>query len=504
VFGDKDVFLSILNPLYFINVLGDSGKNLLEKLLPAVKHKDVLLSLPEESQAILAEQSLSSPETFIKNRRSELKKLEDTLIGYYSQKELLDHQRKERIDKTSELKAAVDKISDDIAELVSLRDNDRDTAAEELALEEIRKRRAELLSEAANTGTNKAMREVMEKIKNTEISMTKLADKRYTSAYSEQMASIESELKMLYSEHDRLNTALSNTVVGYKCPICAAVVTEENIAAVRADLEQRLSVTITDGKAAKSTLADITAQDNTAKLEFEKQKAEMLEAENAKLDELNQRLQELNIAYEFDKDDYGEKLAALELEISGQENRLANGNWSPEQTSQFAGLTETKKEYESQIKALSNVPDYDYTKQIAEMEADISKLKRLITEVIQYMAKRIELMLEGLKMSNTEIVLTEIVKTTGEVKDCFRFSYDGRDYKCLSLSEKIRVGLDMATLIQRLSGRSYPIFVDNGESICTFGKVDLSGQVIIARVVNNQALQVTHRKRESPKPKAAA
>ena len=106
-------------------------------------------------------------------------------------------------------------------------------------------------------------------------------------------------------------------------------------------------------------------------------------------------------------------------------------------------------------------------------------------------------MLDGLKMSNTEIVLTEIIKTTGEVKDCFRFSYEGRDYRCLSLSEKVRAGLDVCTLVQRLTGRNYPIFVDNGESICTFGNVTLTGQVIVARVVNGQSLQVSHKSRNT-------
>ena len=118
------------------------------------------------------------------------------------------------------------------------------------------------------------------------------------------------------------------------------------------------------------------------------------------------------------------------------------------------------------------------------------------------MAKRIELMLDGLKMSNTEIVLMELVKSTGELKDCFRFSYDGRDYKCLSLSEKVRAGLDISMLVGRLSGRNYPIFVDNGESICTFGNIQLTGQVIIARVVNNQPLQVTYKSRDKSKPAA--
>jgi hypothetical protein len=115
------------------------------------------------------------------------------------------------------------------------------------------------------------------------------------------------------------------------------------------------------------------------------------------------------------------------------------------------------------------------------------------------MTKRIELMLDGLKMNKTEIVLTEIVKTTGEIKDCFRFSYDGRDYRCLSLSEKVRAGLEIAVLIQKLSGREYPIFIDNGESICSFGNVDLTGQIIITRVVKGQDMQVTYKNRESLK-----
>jgi hypothetical protein len=115
------------------------------------------------------------------------------------------------------------------------------------------------------------------------------------------------------------------------------------------------------------------------------------------------------------------------------------------------------------------------------------------------MSTRIELMLDGLKMSNAEIVLTEIIKSTGEVKDCFRFSYDGRDYKCLSLSEKICAGVEVSVLIQRLSGRNYPIFIDNAESLCSLGNVQLCGQMIYSRVVRNQGLQVTYKDSENIK-----
>ncbi len=50
MFGEKDVFLSILNPLYFIEELGDNGKNLLERYLPTVSHDAVMEKLSEDTR----------------------------------------------------------------------------------------------------------------------------------------------------------------------------------------------------------------------------------------------------------------------------------------------------------------------------------------------------------------------------------------------------------------------------------------------------------------------
>ncbi len=219
-----------------------------------------------------------------------------------------------------------------------------------------------------------------------------------------------------------------------------------------------------------------------------------------RLAELNQQLQELNVSRELDREDYGEHLTALEGQIDDQEYRLTNGNWTHEQILRFTELALARKGYEAQIEALSEISTDDgYTALIAETEGKVVSMKRLINEAIIYMAKRVELMLDGLKMNNTEIVLTEIVKSTGELKDCFRFSYDGRDYRMLSLSEKVRAGLEVATMLQRLAGRNYPIFVDNGESICTFGNVNITSQVILSRVVAKQPLKVEYRSREQAK-----
>jgi len=499
IFGDKDTILSILNPLYFINVLGDSGKSLLEKLLRPVSHEEVLAALPKYSQEILSKQSIPSPETFIKNRRGELKKLEETLIGYKSQKELLDYQRDERAAAINEIQKTINANTVEMSELLDIRDKNRNPAEDKATLEKLRKRKTALLSDAAHNGTDNVLQGILKEIKTVESSITKNDAAQYSSSYTTQIAKAEVELKVLYDEHDKIKAALTNTVVGYKCPTCMCLVTDKNIQSVKSDLQRRLDTLVSDGKTAKNRLTELKNQDSSAKNKFEETKAAEQTVNQNKLNALNQQLQEINVAHELDAEDYEEQLAAIENQIKEQERLLAEGNLSSEQILRLAELEKEDKESKIKIKTLHGITDFDYASLITQTETEITQLKQLINEAIQYMAKRIELMLGDLKMSNTEIVLTEVIKTTGEIKDCFRFSYDGRDYKCLSLSEKVRAGLEITTLIQRLSGRNYPIFVDNGESICTFGNVNLSSQVIIARVVNNQSLQVSYKNRNKLK-----
>ena len=93
MFGEKDVFLSIFNPLYFIEELGDDGKKLLERHLPAISHEQVLAALSESVRASLENESILSPETYLKRRREEIRDLEQNVIYLNGQKDLLDTQR---------------------------------------------------------------------------------------------------------------------------------------------------------------------------------------------------------------------------------------------------------------------------------------------------------------------------------------------------------------------------------------------------------------------------
>ena len=53
MFGDADEFLSLVNPLYFVEILAEKGRGLLERNLPPVSEEEVLQRLNGCSQKAL-------------------------------------------------------------------------------------------------------------------------------------------------------------------------------------------------------------------------------------------------------------------------------------------------------------------------------------------------------------------------------------------------------------------------------------------------------------------
>ena len=87
LFGESDVFLSILNPLYFIEELGNEGKNLLGVYLPELPPEKVLEQLPPDLALALKEEPLLSPETYLKNKRADIRNLEESILYMRGQRD---------------------------------------------------------------------------------------------------------------------------------------------------------------------------------------------------------------------------------------------------------------------------------------------------------------------------------------------------------------------------------------------------------------------------------
>lgn len=477
LFGDKELFLSMFNPLYFIETLGTDGKNLLEKLLPAVSHEAVLAALPEETREALQGENILSPETYIKNRRAEVKELEEDLIYMQGQADLLEEGAKKA---QAELDTAKTGLAAKTAQLQKLEELLPDAGQRESLRLEIAELESCSKQEMADALHRKE--ELREQISDTNLRLCQAKETAFSFPDDAEIIRLEMELKAKYAQYDAANKHLRRLRAGLKCPICLHEMTEEDVPAARKVWQKHLEQCVSAGKAAKAELKSLKQGKETALQEFQ----EMQAAETARLEET---------------------IAALETQYRGMAegsitaNRLSYlkaaleyGSLLPEQAAELDTLRQECRELETKIRMLSETleqPDMQGQMESIRQEIDVKKLR--ISQAVNYWGKKNELLFVPLQMNRASISLSEAMKTTGEMKDTFKFAYDGKSYAKLSLSEKMRAGLEIAELVKRLSGRRYPTFLDNGESVSVIDNVRPTGQMMISKVTKGKPLTVLSR-----------
>ena len=184
----------------------------------------------------------------------------------------------------------------------------------------------------------------------------------------------------------------------------------------------------------------------------------------------------------------------LNADIQAVEYDMDAGMLSPEENAELTALKGKEPVLAGEIQALeiqAEQADNQVTAvSLEDAQKQISEKKELITAVSFYISKRVELVLKKLKMNRVDIQLYEVVKTTGETRDVFKFTYDGRPYVSLSTSEQIRAGLEVSELMKTLAGRNYPVFIDNGESVPVIDNIRPTGQVFLSQVVKGAKLDV--------------
>ena len=294
----------------------------------------------------------------------------------------------------------------------------------------------------------------------------------------------------MYGKYDAVSKHLRQIRARAKCPFCQHEMTEEEVPAAKEVWQKQLEQCISEGKAAKAERKRLEREKETALREFQEKQA----AETTKLEET---IAALETQY---RNMTEESIAGNRL--SHMKTTLEYGSLSLEQAAELDTLRQECRELENKIRQLGETleqPDVREQMETVRQEADAKKL--LISHADSYLGKKNELLFASLQMNRVSISLSEVVKGTGETKDTFKFTYDGKDYAKLSLSEKLRAGLEIAELVKRLSGRQYPTFLDNGESISVIDNVRPTGQLMIARVVKGRTLTVLSK--DSSERKAA-
>lgn len=481
LFGERDVFLSILNPLYFIEELGTNGKNLLERYLPFIPQETILAQLPSAVQASLKDEVILSPDAYLKGRRAEIRELEERITYLGGQKDLAATQEKQYETMQVEFSEGITALQNEIEALAEKQFAGLDTAKMQERLVELSQRYDEMARDERGDTVQrqKELHALREKI------VCRQAE-QYQSKFTEPLAEISAKVNDLGVRYKRESVAYKAFHAGMDCPTCHRRVTEETLPEVQAALKKTISELYAAGTEQKGQLTELQEMDKKAKETFEAFKEADLHKWAEDAAELERRCAE--------QSETGSQAAeSLRSEIQNLTAELEYGNLTQAEYDRLRECREQCRELESKLSALNEMasaqtPDFDC--EIREAQEAIGKIKRTMTNVISYVSKRAELTFSQLKMNRVEISLYDVVKSTGEVKDTFKFTYNGRRYDRLSLSEKIRAGMEVSELIKRLTGRNYPVFVDNMESVDDLANVRPTGQIIMAKCVSNAPLQV--------------
>ena len=482
LFGERDVFLSILNPLYFIEELGEDGKKLLERYLPTIPHETVLSQLSEPVREHLKNETILSPEGSLKRCREEIRGLEERITYLRGQKDLAASQGESHEQAEQELTLQADTLREEIAELEQRQFSGMDVSDMQERLVELSGRYEEAARDE-RTDTSK----LREQIQTLREKIARREGEQYQSKFTEALAEASARVKDLGVRYQRENAAYKAFHAGMECPACHRSVTEQSLPEVQAALKKVLSELYAAGSEQRAQLIELQEMDKKAADTFAQFKEDDLGKWAAEAAEMEQRCASL-------AEQASAETERLRAEIQTLTADLEYGNLSQSEYDHLGTCREELRQSEAKIAALqtmtaAQLPDFD--REIAQANASIAEIKRKMANVIAYISKRAELTFSQLKMNRVEISLYDVVKSTGEVKDTFKFQYGGRRrYDRLSLSEKIRAGMEVSELMKRLTGRNYPVFVDNMESVDDLANVRPTGQIIMAKCVSGAALQV--------------
>lgn len=481
LFGERDVFLSILNPLYFIEELGEDGKNLLERYLPLIPQEMILAQLAEPVRASLKDEFLLSPDAYLKRRREEIRGLEERITYLGGQRDLAAAQEEQQQKTRLELADQLDGLKAEIAALEEKQFAGLDVERMQERLVELSRRYDETAQDVHGDASEqqKALQELRERI-------IRRQTEQYQSKFTQPMAEAYARVNDLRARYQREMASYKAFHAGMECPTCHRSVTEQTLPEVQTAIKKTLSELYAAGTEQRNQLNELQELDRKAMETFEQFKGEDLRRWEAEISVLEQSCAERSRSGAAES-------SLIRNEIQSLTTELEYGKLTQAEYDRLSACREECREVEAKLSALESMTaeePSDLGGEIRQAQDRIGEIKRIMTNVIAYISKRAELTFSQLRMNKVEISLYDVVKSTGEVKDTFKFTYGGRRYDRLSLSEKIRAGMEVSELMKRLTGRNYPTFVDNMESVDDLANVRPTGQVIMAKCVSNAPLQV--------------
>ena len=137
----------------------------------------------------------------------------------------------------------------------------------------------------------------------------------------------------------------------------------------------------------------------------------------------------------------------------------------------------------------------NFNKQIVTQNKYIEQLKdaRKVAQklYIAYIEEKMKLAKQYLK--DVKVKFYSVLKTTGEIKEDFIITYKGNPLSNLSRSETIATALEFANMFNQIARTNFPIFIDDMESCADYDFIkdySSNSQLIVSNVVKGSNLKI--------------
>lgn len=483
--GNKDIFLSIFNPMYFHSMNQKEAREFIVSILPEIEMEDIVEKLNNyELEYIESDLNYihNNPNEYMKERRRKIKEIEEDLIyieGILST--LKPYKLKEPIDKT-----ALENLE---KEMLTKKEK-----LEKLILEKHNLEKEKVNIENKNPeiiDTTKLYKNKLDLEKGLEL--IKIKQYEIDKDVKKKIITLENEVENLRKEYTKINNTCLKE--GDSCPTCKTIISKHHIAILEEDVENTLKEITNLGKEKADELKNIIAKQKELEKKFNIFRTNRINEFENKIKAIDRKIEEI----ERQNDDNLQKLEIdKEKSIKKHDNKISLLDEDIKNIT--AGLKELEKRYyklksEKEIRENQIIENEEKSiklqEKIEEHNKSIGVYKTQINIAQNYANFKVEMLSDTIhqNLKDVEIVLQKIVKSTGELKDTFEIRYKGRDFKVLSASEKIKAGLEVANLVINQTGLYYPIFIDNGESITKYS-IENNIQIIETRVVEGKSLEI--------------
>lgn len=478
--GNKNIFLSIFNPMYFHSMSQKQAREFIISILPEIRIEDIIEKIDDFELNYIKDDLVyihNNPNKYIKDKRDEIKEIDEDLIYIEGILSTLEPRKKdESIDET--FLKNLEQLKQEI--LIKKGDLER------LTLKKQNIEKEKIVIENKKTEPIDTTELYKEKI-NLEKTLELTDIKEYTidKDIQRKIITLENETKDLREQYAEKNKTIFKE--GDVCSTCKSTITKHHFATLEKDKKIKLAEILNLGKEKVRELNNIITKEKELKEKFDTLRADKINELKNSIKNASDEIEKI----EKENNDSSQKLEITKRKILNEindnidilKNNIKTVKIELEEMEEQYYELKSKKELEEKQIIENEKKFIELQKQIETHNKNAETYRTQIAIAQNYINLKVKMLSKTVQenLEDVEIVLQKVIKSTGELKDIFEIKYKGKDFRVLSTSEEIKAGLEISDLVINQTKLYYPIFIDNGESITRYD-VKNNVQIIETRV----------------------